>query len=130
MDEGHEYDKSHVLCLLTDRLQIVMLEDVVCATCTATVTITVVPSLPYILVQKESQHWISAPSLCKIFIERSRETRIARYWLKSELRFSRNNSADGLIPEYATAVARVMHVKPLCPARIASRLLFSASSVD
>ena len=25
--------------------------------------------------------------------------------------------ADGLIPEYATAVARVMHVKPLCPVR-------------
>lgn len=53
MDEGHECNKSHVLCLLTDRLQIVMLEDVVCATYTATVTITVVPSLPYILVQKE-----------------------------------------------------------------------------
>jgi hypothetical protein len=52
--------------------------------------------------------------------------------LKSELRFSeiiRMFLAHGLIPEYATAVARVMHVKPLRPVRTASWLLFSASSV-
>jgi hypothetical protein len=70
---------------------------------------TVAPSLPYILVQKESRHWASAPSLCKIFIERSREARIARYWLKSELRFSGNNSDIFGPPSYPgtpRAVAR------------------------
>jgi hypothetical protein len=84
MDEGHECDKPHILSPLTDRLQIVILEDVVCTT---TVTIIVIPSVPYILVQKESQHWISPPSLCKIFIERSREAHTARYWQKGELQF-------------------------------------------
>jgi hypothetical protein len=98
MDEGHECDKSHILSPLTDRLQIVV--------CTATVTIIVIPSVPYILVQKESQHWISPPSLCKIFIERSREARTARYWQKGELQNSDQFWPALLIPGYATAVAR------------------------
>ena len=72
------------------------------------------------------------PSLCKIFIERSIERHIVRYWLKSELRFFRNNSdifGPGPILAVATAVARDAH-QPLSPVRTASWLLFSAFGVD
>lgn len=127
--KGTNATSSHALCLLTDRLQIVTIEDVACG-CTATVTINC-RSLPHILVQKESRHWASAPSLCKIFIERSRDARIARYWLKSELRFQetiRIFLVHRLIPVHH-GLWRVMHVEPLCPVRTASWLLFSASSV-
>ena len=54
--EGTNTTSRMYFALLTDRLQIVTLEDVACAACTATVAITVVLSLPYILVQEESRH--------------------------------------------------------------------------